>query len=135
MGYRWLARMSCALVLSLLPCIVYPEFVIPLDVWNSAGERYSPANLPFMLRVEFAAFSALVLPPTSIAGLVGYETDYEKAALWSLRKIGNPDHFGFEPVSRSALRFLLVAAPFWAGVVTLFDRIRVRFQKRRAPAA
>src|SRR5947207_15497521 len=107
MGYPWLARMSIALVLSIAPCIVYPEFVLPVDLWDGDGNSYSPSHLPSILHAEFAAFSVLVLPPTSIAQLFGYETDYGKAALWWLRRAGNPAQIGFEPASRSAFRFIL----------------------------
>src|SRR2546428_12254109 len=75
---KWTIYVLIAIVIALVPCALYPEFIVPFTAWEDwvswHGQRkvsYSGANLPPALRIIAPLFTAIVLPPTWIAEHLG----------------------------------------------------------------
>jgi hypothetical protein len=141
---RWIIYILVALVVALVPCVIFPELIIPFDHWAAwewarSGRRveYSGANYPPALRVEMPIFTAIVLPPQWLAERFGYHrTMYGDLAFShaDLNAPGSSFHYTPPPII-AAGEHLLVALPFWlAVVVTACELSRLGLNRRKRPA-
>lgn len=128
---KWTIYMLVAIVIALIPCALYPEFISPFSLWeewaNSHGERtvaYSGANLPPAVRVIMPVFTGIVLPPTWVAEHLGARRGvygYLAASNAGLISPGGSFHYT-PPALIAAGEFLVFAVPFWFAIVALIGQ-------------
>jgi len=142
---KWTIYVLLAIVIVLIPCALYPEFITPFSAWEdwarSHGRRnvnYSVGRLPPAMRVIEPVFVAIVLPPTWVAEHVGARRGlygYFAAEYCGLVPIGGSFHYQ-PPAIVAAGEFLEFALPFWFVVVALigqtFGLVRRRGMRNRS---
>lgn len=125
---KWTIYVLLAVVICLIPCALYSEFITPFSVWEDwvrwhdhRNVNYSVGNLPPAMRVIEPVFAALVLPPTWLAehggarrGLYGYFA----AEYCGLVPLGGSFHYQ-PPALIAAAEFLQYAFPFWFVIVSV----------------
>ena len=141
---KWWLYFLVALLISLLPCVIFPELIIPFDQWeawewsrNHRRVEYSGTNYPPVLRVALPIFTAIVLPPNWLAETLGYHrTMYGDLASShaGVNNLGSSFHYS-PPAIIAAGEHLVVAVPFWflivAAVGQTTSRVRARVRGRR----
>jgi hypothetical protein len=137
---RWALCFFLAVIIALVPCVIFPELIVPFDHWSSweesrTGKRveYSGANLPPALRIEMPVFTGIVLPPQWLAERVGYHrTMYGDLAMShaGLNRPGSSFHYSPPPMIAAA-EHLAVALPFWLVAVIAIGEVLGRFRRGR----
>lgn len=137
---RWALYVCLTTIIALVPCVIFPELIIPFDHWSSweesrSGRRveYSGANYPLALRLEMPLFTSIVLPPQWLAERIGYHrTMYGDLAMShaGLNHPGSSFHYT-PPPTIAAAEHLAVALPFWLIVVIGIGEAIVRFRRPR----
>lgn len=137
---KWTIYSLLAILISLIPCALYPEFIIPFSAWEEWTKwhdhktvSYSVANPPPALRVIQPVFTAIVLPPTWIAERLGARRgmySYFAASHAGLVPPGGSFHYS-PPGLVAASEFLIFGIPFWFVAVVLIGQF-VTWARRRA---
>lgn len=136
---RWCLYILLALCLCLIASTIYPDFILPLTIWeqwaSSASRRvtYTGSALPPALRVELPIFTAIALPPTWLAEPLGYHrTLYGFLAASHAGLIGPGSSFHYNPPPLiAALEFLAVGVPFWFAAIAGVGEVGVPLRRRR----
>ena len=138
---KWTVYLLIAIVISLIPCALYPEFIMPFAAWEDwhygqTHQRvsYSGAHRPPALRVIVPVFVTIVLPPTWIAehlgasrGVYGYLAALESGLI----EVGGSFHY-FPPGVIAAGEFLRFGLPFWFIFVASIGQLGFRLRHRAA---
>ena len=132
---KWGVYLLTAMVIALIPCALYAEFIIPFAAWEDwhYGQThhkvsYSGANRPPALRVIVPVFVTIVLPPTWIAEHLGARRGiygYLAASESGLVELGGSFHY-YPPGVVAAGEFLRFGLPFWLIIVALFGQLGFR---------
>ena len=138
---RWTVYVFIAIVISFIPCVLYPEFITPLAAWEDwhyaqTHEKvtYSGARRPPALRVIVPVFVATVLPPTWIAEHLGARRgmySYLAASESDLVELGGSFHY-YTPGIVAAGEFLRFGLPFWLVIVASVGQLGFRLRRRAA---
>jgi hypothetical protein len=136
---KWPIYALLAIVIALIPCALYPEFITPFAVWEDWAKwhdhktvSYSAANQPPALRIIEPAFTAIVLPPTWIAESLGAPRGvygYIAASYAGLAPLGGSFHY-YPPSLIAASEFLIFAIPFWFAAVVLGGQFLIWIRRR-----
>ena len=141
---RWVIYVFVVLLIALVPCVIFPELIVPFDNWeaweswhNGHRVQYSGNNLPPAIRVEMPVFTAIVLPPQWIAEKLGYHrTMYGglAASYAGLDTPGSSFHYTPPPII-AAREHLVIAVPFWLAVIAgACEAIRAVVGRRKSVA-
>lgn len=137
---RWVIYVLFSLIIALIPCVIWPEMIMPYDVWESwdsnrrgVSVEYSGKNVPPVVRNAARVFATIVLPPAAFAESLGYRrTAYGDLAssISGLNQTGIANHYT-PPVTIAAVEHLAVAFPFWFAVVTIVGEGGLRLRRAR----
>ncbi|HSY49563.1 MAG TPA: hypothetical protein VLC46_12180 [Thermoanaerobaculia bacterium] len=137
---KWTIYALLGIVIALIPCALYAEYIIPFSVWEEWARwhdhetvSYSGANPPPALRVIEPVFTAIVLPPTWVAEHLGAHRGlygYYAASYAGLVPLGGSFHYD-PPALIAASEFLIFGIPFWSAVTALVGQSIV-WARRRA---
>ncbi|MGZ5443926.1 MAG: hypothetical protein ACXW5U_03335 [Thermoanaerobaculia bacterium] len=140
---RWVLYVCIATIIALVPCVIFPELILPFDHWSAWEEshfgrrvEYSGANIPRALRIEVPVFTGIVLPPQWLAERVGYHRTMYGDLAMSHAGLNHPGSFHYTPPPTiAAAEHLAVALPFWLAIVAGIGEVLGRFRRRRKKSA